>query len=338
MSLFQYKAIDRSGRQMQSEIEAHSETSARDLLSQRGIFVQTISTDPTRGQSQAPQPASKTSSLTLRDSDRAEFIRQLATSLKAQLPLLTALEVVGRQNPLPKVKQLSAELIGKIKSGQSLSLAFSQYPKIFNTLHLSMVEVGESAGILDESLLQLATLVEHELETRGEIMTASLYPAFVLCLGIISVAVVVTWILPQILATLAGDIDVLPLPTRVIYATNLFLQSYWWVLLGGTLIVYLMIRSWKKTSMGRLFLDGLKLKSPFLGPLQQKWAVARFARTLGVLPQGGVDILDALQIVRNTLGNEVLARQIDQVASQVRKGSSLAAPLRESGRFPPLLV
>ena len=338
MPIYQYKAIDRTGQPVQAQIEAESEQAARDLLTGKGQFVSEISSAATKAKPTLTQVIAKSSNFSFGDRERAEFIRQFATALQAKLPLVTALRVVGQENQIPKVKRLVGELTGHINSGKSLSYAFSQYPRIFDDLHVSMIEAGQAVGILDQSMTQLAQLSEQEVETRSDIVSAALYPAFVLCLGLISVAIVVTWILPEILDTLAIDLAILPWPTRAILAVSAFLQDWWWAVFTGILTAYFAHKQWIKTSMGRLFWDRLVLRIPVMGDVNRKWAVARFARTLGTLSRGGITILDALKIVRNSLGNEVLACEIDTLTRKVRTGSSLATSLRKTGQFPPLLV
>jgi len=339
MPVFSYKAIDRSGQSVQGQIDADSIPTAKAILSQQGLFTDDLQRCIDQPDKSATPVKKRTSRSRLSEKDRAEFLRQLATALQAQLPLVTALQAVAQQNPRPMVKQLVSDLIDIIKSGQSLSYAMNQYPRIFERLHVSMVAVGESAGSLDDSVTQLAYLTENELETRNSITTAALYPTFVLGLGLISLAIVITWILPKILNTLAADVPTLPWPTRVIKNLSDFLQSptAWGLLIVMLIIVIFLIR-WKRTATGRYIWDKFKLQIPVLRTVQRKWAVSRFARTLSTLIRGGTNILDALQIVRNTLGNEALAREIDKIIQQVRTGAALAQCLQKSGQFPPLLV
>ena len=339
MPTFSYKAINRSGQSVQGHIDAENPQQASDSLARKGLFVDDIDLMPGQPQIDISTLGKKTYKIKLSDRDRAEFIRQLATALQAQIPLMTALQVVRQQNPRPVVKQLIGQLSDIVKSGQSLSFALSLYPRTFDKLHISMVAVGESTGSLDQSTTQLADLTESEMEIRSNITTAALYPAFVLCLGLLSVGIVVTWILPRILRTLAADVPLLPWPTRVIIAISDFLRSpIGWFFMGALVVLALFFHHWKKSPLGRYFWDRFKLKIPIFGTVQRKWAVSRFARTLGTLTSGGVNILDALKIVRNTLGNEVLAREVDQTVNQVRTGISLAKALQHSGVFPPLLI
>ena len=339
MPVFSYKAIDRAGQTVQGRIDADSAPTAKAILSQRGLFTDDLQLNADEPDQRATPVKKITSRARLSEKNRAEFLRQFATALQAQLPLVTALQAVAQQNPQPIVKQLVSELIDMVKSGQSLSFAMNQYPRIFERLHVSMASVGESAGTLDESVTQLADLTENELETRNSIMTAALYPTFVLGLGLVSLAIVITWILPKILNTLAADVPTLPWPTLVIKNLSDFLQTPTaWGLMIALMIVALFLMRWKRTATGRYVWDKFKLQVPVLRTVQRKWAVSRFARTLSTLIRGGINILDALQIVRNTLGNEVLAREIDKIIQQVRTGGSLAQSLQKSGQFPPLLV
>ncbi len=338
MPQYTYQAINRSGQTINGQINTKSTKQAIAQLAENGIFVHEIKLADSANPESKKSYIGPVSRLKLSERERAEFIRQLATALQAKFPLLTALHVVGQQNPSKVIKKLVTEISDIITAGQSFSYAIARFPKVFDKMHISMIAVGESAGDLEHATEHLATLIERDQETRSNILTASLYPAFVLCLGLISVAVVVTWIMPQILGTLAGDTSVLPWATRAIISVSDFLRHFGWLAVVAVLLFGLVLRRWARTKTGRFVFDGLKLRIPILGTVLQKWAVARFARTLGTLCHGGVDILEALAITRNSLGNEVLAREVDQLATQVRAGKTLARPLRQSGRFPALLV
>jgi len=340
VQIFHYKAIGRTGQDIQGNIKAPNSDAAVAVLAEQGRFVQEINAIPAHPESQSSDvivvPSRK---IKISEKEKAEFFRQLTTALQARLPILSALKTIGQQNPHQRIKQLTDELSDIITSGQSFSSALGQYPHIFNKLHVSLVLVGENSGTLDSSLDQLADLTERQWETRNDIMTAALYPAFVLCLGIVSVAIVVTWILPQILAALAAEMNILPWPTRLLLTISGFLQSpYGWLCTILMIFILLVFMRWRRTAYGKLTCDKYTLLLPVIGTVHLKWAISRFARTLGTLINAGVGILEALQIVRNCLDNELLAQEIDEIARQVRTGSSLAEPLRVSGRFPPLLV
>ena len=211
------------------------------------------------------------------------------------------------------------------------------HEKIFSPMHLSMVRVGATGGILEQTTTQLAQILERDEKIKTSMKNASAYPIFVLSVGLMSVVVVITWVLPNILATISGGVAVLPWPTKVLMALSAFIKSYGWLLVVLIAAGGYYLRKWT-SSAGRIKWDAFKLKIPVLGSVLRTIAVGRFARTLGALTKGGVTILEALGVVRDTLGNELLGREIDEVAEKVKTGASLAGPLEVSGYFPPLLV
>ncbi len=341
MANFRYKAINRVGQPLQGQIQAESPESAKLMLTEQGCFVQEIEVQDDAAQTAAkPEalPSGQLSNLRISEKHRVEFFSQLATALQAKLPLTTALEVVGGHHPIKKIKLLTEQIQRDVQAGQSLSQSMARFHRIFDSLHLSMVHAGEAVGQLDRSMNELAELGLRNYEIRNNIFTASLYPGFVLGLGLVSVVVVITWILPQILGTLSVDFDSLPWPTRAISHLSDFLRRGGWLLLLLGLFGIYLTHQWRKTSLGRFAWDSLMLKIPVLGKVKQKWAVASFAKTLGILTRCGINILDALKIVRISRNNEVLARDVDDLAQQVRTGSTLAQPLQKYGHFPPLLV
>jgi type II secretory pathway component PulF len=205
-----------------------------------------------------------------------------------------------------------------------------------------MIRVGETGGLLEQTTSQLASILGRDEKIKTNMKNASAYPAFVLIIGLVSVAIIITWILPSILATIGGGLAMLPWPTRMLMAMSTLLKNLFSTILGWLFItalaagIFYFFR-WIKTE-GRIKWDGFKLRIPVLGSVLRSIAVGRFARTLGALTKGGVIILEALAVVRDTLGNELLGREIDNVAEKVKRGESLAEPLKESGYFPPLLV
>ena len=345
MPKFKYTAINRAGQHIDGEIEAADMQSARSVLSEQGRFVSTI-TDI--GQAEASQssrvddiPASSVnaSKLKLSKRDKQEFISQFATALRAKVPVMGALEVVAQQNPSKKVVNLVTSLSRHIRSGMSLSEAMAGYSNVFDRLDVSLVKVGESTGNLDECMTSLAEVNDRELTIRNTVITTSLYPLFVLFIGLLSAVIVVTWIIPRIIKTLAVDVQWLPWPTRVMMNVSTFLNSpAGMVVVFGLGIAFILFMRWGRTNSGRAVFDRIRLALPVLGQVNRKWAVARFARMLGVLIGSGVDMLSSLKVVRNCLDNEILAREIDTLVSHVRAGASLVSPLKKSGLFPPLLI
>ena len=201
-----------------------------------------------------------------------------------------------------------------------------------------MIRVGEEAGVLPRVMADLADLLEHEDEVRGEVLSAVAYPLFVLGFGIVTVTVLLTWVMPRLFGMLQEMLEVLPLPTLILLKVSGFLHRYWvGVVLGvpsaiGGLWLYL------RTEEGAELWDRIKLRLPVMGPVFRAAALSRFARTLGTLAKSGVSLLPALKIVENTIGNRVLARQVARVAEETRGGDSLAGPLRKLDIFPRTVV
>lgn len=345
MPKFRYTAINRVGQHIDGQIESADMQTAKSLLAQQGKFVSEMVLFQDEPHAVEERPSVNTSvpvglgTLKLSLRDKYDFIDQFATALRARVPVMEALEVVAQQNPRKRVVELVNGLSNQVRAGNSLSVALGSMSNIFNRLDISLVRVGESSGNLDECMTRLSDLNQRDIAIRNMVITSSLYPIFVLLIGMFSSIVVMTWILPRIISSLGVEISWLPWPTRLMMYTGRFLNSpAGWVTLVAITFAVLAGLRWGRSSAGRLLFDRFKLAVPVVGDLNRKWAVARLARMLGVLLANGVDMLTSLQVVRNCLGNELLARNVDLLASQVRAGSNLAGPLRKSAIFPALLV
>jgi type II secretory pathway component PulF len=338
LALFEYTGVDASGQSIKGEIEAVDRKVAIAELSSRGQFASKLAEKGTGEEAGAEGASFGFGRSRVTDKKVLEMTSQLATALKAGLPILSALEILKSQQKNERMYELLDELSAAVSSGQSMSEAMARHPDIFSTLYVSMVRVGETGGILDKTMQQLVKLMAREIKIRGNLIGASIYPLFILTVGLASMVVILVWVLPKIIDTIGMEPAMLPLPTRILMGLSHFLLSFGWlVAIGVGLGLYVFIR-WKRSPAGRLALDGFKLKLPLFGNVLKTLSVGRFARTLGALTASGITILEALQVVRDTLGNEVLAVQIDEVATKVKTGSNLADPLEQSGMFPSLLV
>ncbi len=351
MNWFSYKAVDRSGGHVAGTIDAIDRRSAVAALTEKGHFVTELTKDVrshSPGDSQDGTVASdvgqllKFGSRRVSSKDVLAMTTQLSTALRAGLPLLSGLELLRKQQHKIGTKELLGDLVDAVSAGQSLSEAMAKHEKVFSPLYLSMIRVGETGGILDETSVQLADMLTREEKIKTNMKNASAYPIFVLCLGLVSVAVIITWILPEVIGTLGTDMTLLPMPTRILMSISGFIKGLFtripgWIVVAAIVVGFYRLVKWTGTT-GRLQYDTFKLRIPILGSVLRTIAVGRFARTLGALTKGGVTILEALEVVRDTLGNELLGREIDTVAEKVKRGEPLADPLGESGNFPPLLV
>ena len=348
MSKFSYKAVDKSGEHITGTLDAADRKSAVAVLTGQGHFVTELSeSSKAASNKESVIPAIDFSQLKfgfrrVSSKDVLAMTTQLSTALRAGLPLLNGLELIHQQQTKIGMKEMLADLISQVSSGQALSDAMEKHPKVFSPLYISMIRVGETGGILEQTTAQLAGILQRDDKVKTNMKNASAYPIFVLVIGMIAVTIIITWILPNILKTIESTGAALPLPTRILLAASHFMRTAFTTVQGWTVIVLviggiLYFKRWSKTK-GRLPWDSFKLKIPILGSVLRTIAVGRFARTLGALTKGGVIILEALAVVRDTLGNELLGQEIDVVAEKVKRGESLADPLGVSGYFPPLLV
>jgi len=345
---YSYKAVDQSGGHVTGVVEAADRKSAVGALTGRGHLVTELVEKGHHRQSGESAASAVALPSLLRIGRRVSsrdilaVTTQLSTAVLAGLPLLNCLELIRKQQRKPAMRQLFDDLVGSVNAGKALSEAMAEHKEVFSPLYLSMIRVGETGGILEQTSTQLAMIRSREEKVKTNMKNAAAYPIFVLAIGLISATIIVAVILPKILGTIDVAVVALPMPTRILLGVSDFIRALFTSVAGYFVLTILVIsligfHRWTKTT-GRLAWDRFRLGVPVLGSVLRTTAVGRFARTLGALTKGGVTILEALGVVRDTLGNEVLARQVDHVAEEVKRGESLADPLEASGDFPPLLV
>lgn len=277
---------------------------------------------------------------TISRSELATLIRNLATALEAGLPLLQSLRTVRRQAAGRALPVILDFIIERVEAGVTLHQAAKEYGPPFDDMTVGMFRAADASGRNAEVLHQLADLLDRSVELRRELIGATVYPMIVAGLVVASVIVLVTFVLPKLMKPLMSQPGggELPLPTRVLLSVADFTASWWWLILLCIVGALLAWRAWIAVPTNRLKVDLFLLRIPILGTLLRDVAVARFTRTLGTLVSAGIPILQALRVVRDTLGNAAMMAAIDQVLERVTTGSSLADPLERSGLFPPLLV
>jgi type IV pilus assembly protein PilC len=270
--------------------------------------------------------------------DLAVFSRQFATMVNSGLPILRALTILEQQSESKILSKAVVQVRAEIEKGSSLSAALAKQPKVFNNLYVSMVQSGETGGVLEAVLERLAQSLEREVQLRQRIKSAMTYPIVVLgFVGLILLAMLL-FIVPQfknIYATLGGT---LPLPTRILLKVSEIVVKRAIFILAGLGIVIFLLRRYVKTPRGRLQWDTLKLKIPIFGGLFQKTALARFSRILGVLNRSGVPILQSLDVTAEVVNNALVAKAIRDVQESVKGGESLSKPLARHAVFPPMVV
>ena len=331
---FSYRVRDRNGKIVAGTLEADSQGAVAAKLRQMGYAPIQISESKSGLKAEVKLPGLDRVKL----KDLAVFSRQFATMINSGLSLLRALTILAEQTENKKLAGIVGQVRNEVEQGAALSTALGRHPKTFNRLYVSMVKAGEVGGFLDKVLLDLANSIEKEVELRGKVRAAMTYPVVVFVLVILIVTAMLLFIVPTFEGLYAQLNGKLPWLTQALvnvskgmrFGAPLGLLA----IIGGS-IAYGRV---KATERGGLAIDKVKLKAPVFGPLVQKTALSRFSRTFATLLSAGVPILQALEIVSETVGNGVVSRAIKDVQDSVREGESLAGPLGKHKVFPPMVV
>ncbi len=264
--------------------------------------------------------------------------RQFATMINAGLPLVQALDILAQQTENKALAEVTRNVVYDVESGHTLADALRKHPKAFSDLYVNMVAAGEAGGILDTILLRLAQFLEKNDAIIRKVKGAMVYPAVILSVAVIAIAVLLIFVIPTFETMFASVNLELPLPTRIVIGASNILQHYWWAILGIIAFIAFAVVRWYKTPAGRLQIDGLLLRLPVLGDLIRKSAVSRFTRTLGTLISSGVSILEGLEITARTAGNMVVHNAVMESRASIAGGETIAAPLQKSKVFPPMVI
>lgn len=331
MAMYRYKARDQTGKLVEGTMEAPSQVELADKLRKMGYIITGIT------------PAARGITLEellsrlrpIKPEDMILFNIQLSNMLDAGLPLLNCLRTISVQIENKRLKKVIEDVSLKIETGASLSEAMQTYPCYFSKLTISMVRAGEASGNLGLVLKRLADFGERELDLRQRVSSALLYPVILSFAATAVIIFIVTFIIPKFAEIFLKAGVALPLITRILNAVGIAIKDYWYLFILGMVGLLLGARIYASTENGRLKFDRFKLNIPITGPLIRKAAISRFGRTLATLSESGVNILESLEILEGTIGNEVLARVIITVREGVRSGSKISEPLKISKEFPP---
>jgi general secretion pathway protein F len=341
MAVLVYKGINTAGKNVSGVIEAESEKAGRLKLRQMGVFPTTINTEGKSGGGGLSLNMEVDFNKYLqrvKAKDIALFTRQLSTLIQANVPLVDALAAVVDSTENPKLRIIISDLKEKVTEGSTLADSLVNHKKIFSNLYVNMIKAGESSGALDVVLDRLAFFTEKQAQLRSKIMGALMYPIIMAIVGFGLVGFMIVYVVPKV-TKIFDDVEAtLPLPTQILIWLSDVLQNYWYlVILGAGLMIYL-IRRYVNTPGGRARYDRLSLKMPIFGNLFRLVAIARFSRTLSTLMSSGVQLLNALDIVKNIVENTLLTDAIEECKVRVREGENLAEPLKRSGQFPPMVT
>jgi type IV pilus assembly protein PilC len=328
---YAYKVRDRGGNLISGTLVADNEALVLQRLREQGLTPLEVGKQGRGFNVELTKKKVKLKELSV-------FSRQFATMINSGLPILRALAILADQTNNKELARVLGECRLDIEQGSSLSAAIQKHPKVFNNLFVSMVKSGETGGSLDSVLLRLADMIENEVKLRGKIKSAMTYPIAVVALVSLILSGMLLFVVPQfksIYAQLGGS---LPMPTRVLLALSDIFKKYWYIVIAGIFAARFFFRRWKATPAGRESVDAFKLRVPVFGTLFHKTALARFAGTLSMLLHSGVPILQALDIVSETVNNRTIAKAVEDVQSSVREGESMAKPLAKHQVFPPMVV
>jgi len=264
--------------------------------------------------------------------------RQLATLVKAGMPLLRALRTVSDQLDPGPLRDVFAMISSDVESGVKFSEALQRHPKWFPSFYVNMVRAGEVGGLLDEILKRLAELLERQARLRERVKSALMYPAFVMVAAVGILIILMTFVVPTFLGMFTELGSSLPWPTRILVGVSTFLRAWWWVALLALFGLVMLARVVLQMPAGRRLVDYMMLRAPVFGSLLERLLISRFARTLGTLLSSGVPILSALETVRGTVTNCILDEALQEVERSLKVGESLARPMELSGVFPPLVT
>lgn len=337
MPLFEYRGHDRSGKSKKGLVDADNIRTARLKLKKDGVFVTDIK-NKQKGAS-AGGRSKKGSGGKVPIRDLAMMVRQLATLLKAKIPLVDSLSAVSDQVEHPILKEALGESKNLVNEGSTFAKTLERYPKVFNKIFLSMVEAGEASGTLDTILIRLAEFTEAQDQLNSKVKSALMYPVIMLVITVVLLMGLFVFVIPQMVAVFESAPELqLPWYSVAIIDLSGFMVNYWYVLFGIAFGMYIVFLNWKNSPNGSRQWDAISLKLPMFGPMTRMVAVSRFTRTLATLLTGGVPMLQALDIVKNVVDNAVLADAIDDARNNITEGENIATPLKRSGQFPPIVI
>jgi type IV pilus assembly protein PilC len=325
--IFEWEGKDRNGKIVRGEMRAGGQSVVNASLRRQGILVSKV------------KPRRTSGGKSIKQKDIAIFTRQLATMMKAGVPLLQSFDIVARGSTNPRMTKLLNDIRGDVETGTSLSSAFRKHPLHFDALYCNLVEAGEAGGILEQLLDRLAIYQEKTMAIKSKIKSALMYPIAVIIVAFVVLTVIMLFVIPafkDVFSSFGGE---LPGPTLFVIALSEFFVAWWWAifgLLGGGL--YFFFESWKRSEKMQMTMDRLLLRAPVFGDLILKSVIARWTRTLSTMFAAGVPLVEALDSVGGASGNAVYAQATEQIQKDVSTGSALTTSMTTTGVFPTMVL
>ncbi len=348
MQRFKYLAKNAAGKDQSGYVEANDQAEAELVLRQNNLVPVRIVAQGGKGGKKKGggmnielKMPSFLQSKRVKPKDLTVLTRQLATLVESGLPLLRGLRILSKQASTPGLRYVLSGMCESVEGGATFSDALAQYPKVFSHLYVNMAKAGEAAGALEQSLSRLAEFLEKEQKIKGKVKSAMTYPIAVLVVALLLTGVLLVKVIPKfegLFKDMLGENAKLPAVTSFVVNLAHNFASYMIPVAAGVAILVIVCRLVNKTAWGKYFFDAVKLRSPGFGGLIRKSSIGRTTRTLGTLMQSGVPVLQALDIVRDTAGNEVIARAYQNIHDAVKEGDNMTPSMEASGQFPPMVV
>lgn len=332
MPVYIWKGKNKSGQTQKGEIEAASEEVVLGQLARMKIANPKVKKKPKDLFENIAfmQPKVKQKDVIL-------FCRQFSTMIDAGLPIIQCLDILQAQQDNPTFKKTLKQIKESVEAGQTLAEALKKYPNQFDTLFVNMIAAGEAGGILDTILQRLSAYMEKTAKLKAQVKGAMTYPAITMAVAVLVVAVIMIFVIPVFEEMFADFGSALPLPTQYVVMASNFARSYWYIVAGGCVLFVIAFKKFYATEKGRGIVDSASLKTPIFGPLLRRVAVAKFTRTMGTMLSSGVAILEALEIVAKTAGNQTVEAAIYATRGGIAEGRTMSEPLSESGVFPAMV-
>jgi general secretion pathway protein F len=340
MAVFEFRGVDgATGKQVRGVRDAENAKVLRAALRRDGILLTLAHEEAAGGKAKSSREVDLFKYFRrISGADIAVLTRQLATLVRAGIPLVDSIGALVDQIEKEELKRVLTVVREKLNEGTSFAKTLEQHPKAFPPIFVNMVAAGEASGTLEQVLERLADFMESQARLRSKVSAALAYPALMAIIGTLLISVLMVAVVPKVTAIFESLDRALPWYTQVLIGVSNFLAGYWWLfgtMVGGGVWYF---RRWKKTTDGRMRWDSICLKTPVFGRLLRMLAVARFSKTLATLLSAGVPLLKAMEIVKNVLDNALLEKVVQEAAGSIREGESIAEPLRRSGQFPPIVT
>jgi general secretion pathway protein F len=335
MAIFNYKGIDKSGKEIKATVSAEGLSAAKARLKSMGVMLIEIN-------EQTSTSMKKSAGITFGSgvsiSDLALMTRQLATLLRAKIQIVESFSALVDQTENPRLKITLSEIRAKVNEGSSLAKALSDYPKIFDTVYVNMVDAGEASGTLEVVLLRLADFTESQLKLKNKIQSAMTYPMIMMGVGGAMIALIFIVVIPKLAKIFANMKKELPIQTKICIWISNFLVNYWWLVIIGIIAAWILFKKWLNSESGKAKFDTIILKVPIVGEIVTMINVSRFCSTLATLLQSSVPILASMKIVSNLVSNVHMKRAVDEARTSISEGGSITGPLIRSELFPPMVT